>query len=127
MGSDKPPTKRAVLVVEDDWLIRMELADAFESGGWTVYEASSGEEATSLPIDSDNLVLIVTDIRLGGRLSGWDVAEHWRAVSPRIGVIYASANPAIAARLVPGGIFIGKPTRITELLVVSERLCEARG
>jgi DNA-binding NtrC family response regulator len=127
MESGKPATRRAVLVVEDDWLIRMEITDAFENAGWTVFEASSGEEATALRADSGNLVLLVTDIRLGGRLSGWDVAEHWRAVSPRIGVIYASANPAIAARQVPGGIFMGKPTRIAELLRASERLCEAGG
>ena len=85
MESGKPATKRAVLVAEDDWLIRMEIADAFESAGWTVFEASSGEEATRLATGGESLALLVTEIRLGGRSSGWDVAEHWRAVSPGLG------------------------------------------
>jgi CheY-like chemotaxis protein len=110
-----------VLLVEDEWLIRMEIAEAFENAGWTVLEAGSGEEATTLSAGGLDPALLVTDIRLGGPVTGWDVAEHWRAILPQIGVIYASANPANEARQVPGSVFLSKPTLITELMAVSAR------
>jgi hypothetical protein len=41
---------------------------------------------------------------------------------PAISVIYASANPAIEERQVAGSVFMSKPSRIPELVAVSERL-----
>jgi DNA-binding response OmpR family regulator len=117
-----PPGERVVLVVEDEWLIRMEIADAFEHAGWTVLQAASGEEAVRFLANAAGVALLVTDIRLGGLITGWDVAERWRAARPTIGVIYASANTAISLRQVPNGVFMSKPTRIRELIAVGEAL-----
>ncbi|MDB5706159.1 MAG: hypothetical protein JWN66_3275 [Sphingomonas bacterium] len=117
-----PPRDRVVLVVEDEWLIRMDIADAFEHAGWMVLEASSGEEAVALLADGACVALLVTDIRLGGPLTGWDVAEQWRAARPTIAVIYASANPAIEIRQVRDGVFMNKPTRTRELMAVADAL-----
>lgn len=122
MSSPTPPGERVALVVEDEWLVRMEIADAFSDAGWQVLEATSGEEAVALLASGVIVTLLVTDIRLSGAITGWDVAERYRAAQPRIGVIYASANPTIATRQVAGGIFVGKPTRISELLALSERI-----
>ena len=119
---------RIAIVVEDEWLVRMEIAEALETAGWTVHEAGSGEEALILSENQTHVDLLVTDIRLHGPMTGWDVAELYRAVWPQIPVIYASANPSIEARLVPGGVFLGKPTRMTELVALGERLwTSARG
>lgn len=115
-----PP--RIAIVVEDEWLVRMEITEALETAGWTVHEAGSGEEAVSLSERQSHVDVLVTDIRLRGAMTGWDVAERYRTVWPRIPVIYASANPSIEARLVPGGVFMGKPTRMTELVALVERL-----
>jgi CheY-like chemotaxis protein len=116
---------RIAVVVEDEWLVRMEITDALEAAGWTVREAGSGEEALALSEGQSHVDLLVTDIRLHGALTGWDVAERYRSVWPRIPVIYASANPSIEARLVPGGVFLGKPTRMAELVALGERLWAA--
>lgn len=120
MGSG--PGRRVVMLVEDEWLVRMDMADALDRAGWIVVEAGSGEEALSLLGTELRIDLLVTDIRLLGTMDGWDVAEAFRAVHPLIGVIYATANPAVEDRLVPRSVFLPKPSRTEELTTISERL-----
>jgi CheY-like chemotaxis protein len=115
--------QRIALLVEDEWLIRMELADALSSAGWTVIEASSGEEAKALLAESEGFDLLVTDIRLEGALNGWDVAELFRAGSPRGPVIYASGNAPLGHRQVSSSAFLPKPVLVDELLASVDRIC----
>lgn len=120
MGSG--PGQRVVMLVEDEWLVRMDMADALDRTGWTVLEAGSGEEALSLLGTEPRIDLLITDIRLLGALDGWDVAEAFRAVHPLIGVIYATANPSVESRLVPHSVFLVKPSRTDALTTISEQL-----
>jgi CheY-like chemotaxis protein len=115
--------QRIVLVVEDEWLVRMEIVDALQEAGWLVIEAASGEEAADILDQGSTPDLLVTDIRLGGAMTGWDLAETCRAARPAIKVIYASANPAIESRFVSGSRFMEKPSRMDELVALSNRLC----
>lgn len=109
-------------MVEDEWLVRMEIGDALEAAGWIVLEASSGEDAVSLLAEHGAIDLLVTDIRLTGPITGWDVAEIYRAEFPGLPVIYASANPPVSARFVADSVFLEKPSRIAELVVTGEKL-----
>jgi CheY-like chemotaxis protein len=115
------PVRRA-MVVEDEWLVRMEIADALAEAGWDVFEAASGEEALATLGVELRMDLLVTDIRLLGTMTGWDVAEAFRQAVQDIPVIYASANSALQARQVSGSVFIGKPTLIPHLIATSEML-----
>jgi hypothetical protein len=65
-----------VLVVEDEWLVRATIVDHLHANGCDVIETASGEDAIGL-IDGHHqkLDVLFADIRLGGPLSGWDVAE----------------------------------------------------
>jgi DNA-binding response OmpR family regulator len=114
--------ERIAVIVEDEWLVRMELADAFEAASWRVLEASSGEDAMVLLGQCPDVGLLVTDIWLTGPLDGWDVAEAYRGRHPALPVIYASANPPLAARQVDGSLFIEKPVRLAELVARGEQL-----
>lgn len=113
---------RIVLIVEDEWLVRMDMAMTFRNDGWQVLEASSGEEALkilSAPLDVN---LLLTDIRLDGALTGWDLAEAFRNRHPDIPVIYASANPPETDRQVARSEFVHKPVFMFDILAASERL-----
>ena len=77
------------LVVEDDWLLRDDIAMELKSEGWHVVEAVNGEAALDL-FDTHSIDVLFTDIQLGGRLNGWDVAEALRAQNPELAVIYSS-------------------------------------
>lgn len=114
--------KFTVLIAEDEWLLRMELADELQAGGWTVLEAASGEEALALLTQDPGIDFLITDIRLGGAADGWDVADAFRKRNPDGAVIYVSANPDLAGRRVPGSVFLGKPVEMRSLLATCDAL-----
>jgi CheY-like chemotaxis protein len=109
------------LVVEDEWLLRLELVQELVNAGYRVEEAGSGEEALAMLAAGTRLDFLVTDIRLNGPVDGWQVAEAARAAYPGLGVVYVSANPVVEGRRVPGSVFLGKPCDIAALL----RACNA--
>jgi CheY-like chemotaxis protein len=104
------------VVVEDEWLVRMELADALTAAGWKVIEVATGEAAITVLQQTPRIDLLVTDIRLPGPMTGWDVAEKYRAAHSDVVVIYCSGNPADKARQVKGSSFLPKPCRMDLLL-----------
>lgn len=111
------------IIVEDEWLVRMELADALASAGVEVFEASGGEDALAYLDQHEQIHVLVTDIRLVGDMTGWEVADAFRAVRPGIGVIYASANPPLEARQVPGSVFFAKPAPMADLIKACRAFC----
>lgn len=113
-----------VLVVEDEWLIRMELVDALANAGLEVLEASAGEDALAYLEPTNTVDVLVTDIRLLGPLSGWDIAETFRSAHPSVGVIYASANPPLKTRQVTGSVFFAKPAPVPQVVETCCRLCQ---
>jgi CheY-like chemotaxis protein len=69
------------------------------------------------PID-----LLFTDIRMPGRLTGWDVAEQARTLRPGLPVIYATGYSEDAPRLVPGARFFKKPYRAIAIIDAAREL-----
>lgn len=114
-----------LVLVEDEWLVRMEMADALAEAGFQVVEFSSGEDAVEWLESGSKPDLLISDIRLTGPVTGWDVADAYRARVAGIPVIYASANPRDEARMAKGSIFLGKPSRTDELVETCRRLLAA--
>ena len=105
-----PSTRRAVvLVVEDDWLVRDFLVSHLQDAGWRVLEADSAEQAIAMLKAGQHIDIVITDIQLKGALTGWDVADAFRAAQPTMPVIYASGNAPEPSRLVPESLFFQKP------------------
>ncbi|HEX4635192.1 MAG TPA: response regulator [Rhizomicrobium sp.] len=100
------------VVVEDEWLLRLEVADALAQAGWDVIELATGEQALFWLEQGGQPRLLITDIRLPGLVMGWDVAERFRGRYPKIAVVYCSANPPDRQRQVPGSFFFAKPVRM---------------
>ncbi|MGA8772506.1 MAG: response regulator [Rhodomicrobium sp.] len=67
-----------VLIVEDEVLIRLALAEHFRSEGVRVIEAQNGEEALSLLGSVDAVDLVITDIRMPGAIDGVTLAKSVR-------------------------------------------------
>lgn len=110
-----------ILVVEDDWLLRQAMRDELEAAGWAVREAESGETALEILQGGAEISMLITDIRLGGTVDGWDVADAFREADPEIPVIYVSGNPALDTRRVANSAFLSKPCDMAKLL----ELCRA--
>jgi CheY-like chemotaxis protein len=95
-----------VLVCEDNPLVRITIVDYLIDHGCTVMEAWRGEDAGAFINGPDQqLDVLFTDIRLGGALNGWDVAEIFRDRFPNIRVIYASGYSIEPRRDVMGSEF----------------------
>ena len=114
MGAKGRPGK--VLLVEDEWLIREDIAEHLKAAGWEVLEAGTAEGAIKLLEAAACIDILVTDIQLPGYLSGWDVAEAVRAVQPKVTVIYASGNAADRSRAVARSQFFAKPYRAADIV-----------
>ena len=55
-------TKIAVLIVEDEVLIRMDVADQLHDDGFEVFEASTSDEAIAILENNDSIRILFTDI-----------------------------------------------------------------
>jgi CheY-like chemotaxis protein len=105
-----------VLVVEDEALTRLDLAETLRSADYEVLEAGNAREALGYLQSGKPVDVVITDIELGGDLTGWDVAEKFRAARSDIPIVYTSGNPADHGRKVPGSLFFGKPCRTIDIL-----------
>ena len=89
-----------VLVVEDDFLIRLMLVEELQNAGYEVREAATGDQALALLEDIDPpLRILITDIHMPGRLSGLDLATHVREIHPLVPIIYTTGRPDALAHL----------------------------
>ncbi|HEY4078865.1 MAG TPA: response regulator [Rhizomicrobium sp.] len=117
-----PRSQFTGLVVEDEWLLRMELADELLAVGWRTLEAGTGEAALDVIDREERIDFLITDIRLPGSVDGWSVADAFRLRHPQGAVIYVSANPDLSTRRAEGSVFIGKPCDVRLLLQTCDRL-----
>jgi CheY-like chemotaxis protein len=114
-----------VLIAEDEDAIRILLKSSFEDGGFTVALASSGEEAiAAFEAKGDAVRALVTDINLGSKSSGWDVARHAREMNPDLPVVYVTGAEGHdwASRGVPNSVLIAKPFAPAQVLTAVSQL-----
>jgi CheY-like chemotaxis protein len=100
-----------LLVVEDDFLVRLTLVDALSDGGFEVLEAADAKEALTLVCDRGDIAAMLTDINLPGGSDGFALARAVRVVRPALPVLYASGrySGVEAGQSVVGARFLAKP------------------
>lgn len=82
----------AILIVEDDPLIRIDIALAFSDAGFAVIEAGSADDALEILNERECIALVFTDIEMPGRHDGLDLAEHVARTRPEIPVLVTSGG-----------------------------------
>ena len=115
-----------VLLVEDEPLIRASLADSLEEAGYVVLESGTGEDAIAEFGDVD-IAAVVTDIRLGAGISGWEVARVARQKFPSLAVVYMTGDSAAdwAPEGVPSSIIVQKPFANVQVITAVSNLLNA--
>ena len=99
-----------ILVVEDEFIIRMGAVQMLEEAGFTVVEADNAHDAVSILENRNDVCAIFTDINLPGSMDGMKLARMIRNRWPPIHLIVTSG--LISPNdddLPPGGKFIRKP------------------
>ena len=100
----------AVLVVEDEMLVRMDIVDELISAGFEVLEAGDADEAIAVLNDNPRIRAIFTDIDMPGRMDGLKLAALVRDRWPPVKIIVTSGHRQVGEGMLPdAGRFIPKP------------------
>jgi DNA-binding NtrC family response regulator len=110
----------AVLIVDDDFLVRLHAADILEEAGFEVVEASDAANALALLQEMPCFQLICTDVQMPGELDGIGLALRVRERHPEIRVIIMSAQSRHGDRL-PSVPFLSKPFQASRLVDLARR------
>ncbi|EIM26847.1 response regulator [Microvirga lotononidis] len=109
--SDAPP--QTVLVVEDEVLVRLVIADYLRECGYRVYEAANAGEAVAvLQSPEASIDVVFSDAQMPGDMDGFGLARWVRANKPGIQVILTSGVERaadVAATLCEAGPLLKKP------------------
>ncbi|MGI4745502.1 MAG: response regulator [Janthinobacterium lividum] len=107
MPSDSP----YALVVDDDFVIRMDAMNILKQAGFRVLEADQGDAAFEMLKDRhSDIVLLFTDVQMPGRLDGFALASTVAASWPHILIVVASGHVTPGPGVMPDKArFIGKP------------------
>lgn len=122
-GANGAERTATILVVEDEILIRLAVADFLRESGYRVLEASSAIEAQKALASAEAIDLVFSDVTMPGPMDGLDLAAWIRGAHPDVAVILTSgvasvvpaAKQAVAA-------FVEKPYSFEALAAQIKRL-----
>jgi PAS domain S-box-containing protein len=116
------PTRRHVLVVDDEQVVRAQLRRLLEVRGYKVTEAASGLAGLE-SLERDRPDVMILDIRMPD-LDGVEVVRRIRAAGSKVPVVVSSGFLNTALERLPRNafeVFLPKPYGTTELLNAIER------
>jgi DNA-binding response OmpR family regulator len=94
-----------VLLLEDDDPIRELMVEYLRDEGFDVTEARTGDQAMTLLVEPDRYDILMTDVRMPGRLDGY--------AAQLVGRIRALGPPTV---------FINKPYDVNEVVEILRRM-----
>ncbi|MGH7971133.1 MAG: ATP-binding protein, partial [Limisphaerales bacterium] len=115
--SSLPRGAETVLVAEDNEALRHMAVEQLVSLGYRVLDAESGEAALAIVLGGGHVDLLFSDVVMGGRLTGIDLAHESRKNRPGLRVLLTTgyADPALLTRISSVGTFLRKPYRKRDL------------
>lgn len=115
----------AVLVVEDEPLVRLYVSDILGQSGFDVVAAATGEEALSR-VAEGGVCAVVSDVAMPGDVNGFELARRVRAEFPDTGVVLLSGVLEPQTQLPIGVRFISKPVKASTLLRLVREVADPR-
>lgn len=103
--SDPVPKRPVVLVVEDDFLLRMDAVDMVRAAGFEAVEAGNADEAISILEARPNIHVVFTDIQMPGSMDGLKLAKFVRDRWPPIKIVATSGREGQRRRIAGGWTF----------------------
>src|SRR3978361_714051 len=91
-------TKRpVVLIVEDEFLLRMDAIDTISSAGFEALEAVTADEAIAILEARPDIAVVFTDIQMPGSMDGLKLARAVRGRWPPLKIVATSGQIAVQA------------------------------
>lgn len=116
----------SILIVEDEKILRISLADALKEEGYTVLTVATGKDALAA-IDQSTFSLIITDIRLPD-ISGIEVLRQSIQAAPSTPVVmmtgYGNIKDAVESMRLGAFDYVTKPFDLEEMFVTVSKALE---
>jgi DNA-binding NtrC family response regulator len=112
-------SKPVVLVVEDEFIIRMNAVAMIDDAGYEVVEAIGADEAIAILEARPDIRVVFTDIEMPGSMNGLKLVHYIRERWPPVVLIVASGCLTPKPDEMPTAtVFLQKPYRERDLLNV---------
>ena len=112
-----------VLVVEDEFLLRMDAVDMIKAAGFEVVEAGNADDAIEILEARPDITVVFTDIQMPGSMDGLKLAQAIRGRWPPIKIVATSGHVNVTQQDLPeGGVFLPKPYSPREITGVLREL-----
>jgi DNA-binding NtrC family response regulator len=119
--------KSNMLFVDDDFWGHLENCEFLRERGFHIVEAYTASEACAAIDGPARLSALVTDIELGDRVDGFELARRARAAYPHVPVVYMSGTATARhnAEGVSHSEFISKPFHPQQIMDALDRATDA--
>ncbi len=114
---------KLILLVEDHAPLRQMLAMSLESLGYQVTAAATGDEALALLEGELRPAMVLTDVRMPGRLNGLGLAQWIAANRPSIPVVLQTG---FVSEPTNGYAVLRKPFSADELIAILDKTMACR-
>ncbi len=106
-----------ILIVEDDVLVRVVVAEAMEDAGFRVVTAENGDEAMKYLVEGMRPAAVITDIEMPGDVDGIKLARWLSEQLSSVRVLVVSGRHTEGSELLPQGAgFLAKPFGLDDLV-----------
>jgi CheY-like chemotaxis protein len=110
MAQYRPPHRATILVVENEAIIRVELAAQLTDMGLRVLVACDADQAIALLDSNRDVSVLLTDVTMPGSMDGLRLAHHVRNRWPPIKILATSGRVGTGVGDLPAGsTFLAKP------------------
>lgn len=116
-------TRKVVLVVEDEDLLRLTAIETIENEGFDAVEAANADEAISILESRPDIHLIFTDIHMPGSMDGLKLSHYVRDRWPPIRIVTTSGRARLTRDQMPSQArFLPKPYTAWQLGAVLQEM-----
>jgi CheY-like chemotaxis protein len=112
-----------VLIVENEFLLRMNAAEMIGEAGFDVVEAANADEAIAILEARPDIHVVFTDIQMPGSMDGLKLARFVRGRWPPIKIVATSGFVNVGKDDLPDGSrFLTKPYRPEQIVATLREL-----
>src|ERR1700679_1354767 len=115
-----------ILIVEDEFLLRMDSAEVIENAGFEVIQAGNADEAIAILEARPDIHVVFTEIQMPGSMDGLKLARFVRDRWPPIKIVATSGHVPVEDDDLPdGSVFLPKPYRGAHVVATLREMTSA--
>jgi CheY-like chemotaxis protein len=115
-----------VLIVEDEFLLRMNAVEMIGDAGFSVVEAGNADEAIAILEARPDIRVVFTDVQMPGSMDGLKLARFVRGRWPPIQIVATSGSFNLGNDDLPeGSRFLPKPYQPEQIVAALRELTAA--